>query len=383
MRNFLEGVTSPTATSPCRSQGTSARIEHLTARAGSGTLSLSGDASLGETPQAQLKLKADRFQVLGRVDRRIVASGNAQVRLGSDTLAVDGKFTSTKGLIDFTRGDAPTLGDDVAGRAAQGRCAADAGKHRRRAPGRAGPPPRLPRRSARSPSTCRSTWARSCGSAAAASTPCLRGNLHITSPDNRLAVNGTLFTVDGTYAAYGQKLSIDRGQLTFNGDVASPRLDIQATRPDLDIRVGVTVTGTALNPADPAVLGARHQRDGQAQLAGARTRQRRPRSRRHRPAAARRTGACSSGEGGGGSDQITRALGLDDLSIRQSDGEVSQTIVSLGKQLSQRWYIGYEQGLNATGGNWQLIYRIARRFTLRAQAGSDNAVDLIWTWRWQ
>ena len=48
------------------------------------------------------------------------------------------------------------------------------------------------------------------------------------------------------------------------------------------------------------------------------------------------------------------------------------TIVSVGKQISKRWYVGYERGLNATTGSWQLIYRIAQRFTLRAQAGGDN-----------
>jgi translocation and assembly module TamB len=62
---------------------------------------------------------------------------------------------------------------------------------------------------------------------------------------------------------------------------------------------------------------------------------------------------------------------------------VRETIVSLGKQLSRRWYVGYERSLNATAGTWQLIYRIAQRFTLRAQSGEDNSLDAIWTWRWQ
>jgi translocation and assembly module TamB len=61
--------------------------------------------------------------------------------------------------------------------------------------------------------------------------------------------------------------------------------------------------------------------------------------------------------------------GLDEVSLRQSDGEVRETVISLGKQLSRRWYVGYERGVNATTGTWQLIYRIAQRFTLRAQSG--------------
>ena len=48
----------------------------------------------------------------------------------------------------------------------------------------------------------------------------------------------------------------------------------------------------------------------------------------------------------------------------------------------RNWYVGYERGINATTGTWQLIYRVAQRLTLRAQAGEDSALDAIWTWRW-
>ena len=92
--------------------------------------------------------------------------------------------------------------------------------------------------------------------------------------------------------------------------------------------------------------------------------------------------ALLTGDGEGPTDQLTRAIGLDEVSVRQSDGEVRETVISLGKQLSRRWYVGYERGVQATTGTWQLIYRVAQRFTLRAQSGEDNAVDLIWTWRW-
>jgi translocation and assembly module TamB len=90
-----------------------------------------------------------------------------------------------------------------------------------------------------------------------------------------------------------------------------------------------------------------------------------------------------AGERSSPTSDLTHRLGLDDLSLRQSDGEVRETVVSLGKQLTRRWYVGYERSLNATAGTWQLIYRIAQRFTLRAQSGLDNSLDLIWTWRWQ
>ena len=59
------------------------------------------------------------------------------------------------------------------------------------------------------------------------------------------------------------------------------------------------------------------------------------------------------------------------------------TVVSVGKQISRHWYMGYERNLSALGGNWQLVYSLAQRFKVRAQAGEDNAIDFIWQWRWR
>jgi translocation and assembly module TamB len=93
--------------------------------------------------------------------------------------------------------------------------------------------------------------------------------------------------------------------------------------------------------------------------------------------------ALLAGEGSGGGDPVSAILGLDDLSVRQkADGDNRDTVLSVGKQLHRRWYLGYERSLNATAGTFQLIYRLAQRFTLRAQSGLDNSVDIIWTWRW-
>jgi translocation and assembly module TamB len=91
--------------------------------------------------------------------------------------------------------------------------------------------------------------------------------------------------------------------------------------------------------------------------------------------------ALLAGEEEAPTDQLIRTLGLDEVSLKQTDGEVRETVVSLGKQLSRRWYVGYERGVNATTGTWQLIYRIAQRFTLRAQSGLENSLDFIWTWK--
>jgi translocation and assembly module TamB len=186
-------------------------------------------------------------------------------------------------------------------------------------------------------------------------------------------------TATGTYAAYGQKLSIERGDLTFTGAAENPRLDIIATRPNLEQTVGVAVTGTALNPrvrlfSEPEMADISWLVLGRASDGLGRT---------DTALLQRAALGLLAGEGSGPTDQLINAIGLDEVSFRQTEGEVRETVVSLGKQLSRRWYVGYERSLNATTGNWQLIYRVAQRLTLRAQSGLDNSLDAIWTWRWQ
>ena len=49
---------------------------------------------------------------------------------------------------------------------------------------------------------------------------------------------------------------------------------------------------------------------------------------------------------------------------------------------SERVYVGYSQSLDATGGGWELVYKIAKRLTVRLETGEQTAIDLVWTWRW-
>jgi translocation and assembly module TamB len=82
-------------------------------RAGSGTLSLTGGATFGAQPQVQVQAVAERFAALGRIDRRVVVSGKADVVFAPESLKVDGALAVDEGLFDFTRADAPRLDADV------------------------------------------------------------------------------------------------------------------------------------------------------------------------------------------------------------------------------------------------------------------------------
>jgi translocation and assembly module TamB len=338
-----------------------------------GKVSATGEARLSTPAQATVRVQADHFAALQRVDRRLIVSGDAQLQLTQDSIGVDGALRVDEGLFDISRSDAPTVGDDVnvlkpegdanedtstvstGGRKTRVKVDIDLGDH---------------------------LHIQGRGLEAK-----LTGKLKATVVGNKPSVLGTVNVVNGRYAAYGQKLVVAHSTVVFTGPADNPRLDILAMRPqvgtatDADVKVGVSITGTAQDPrirlyADPEmseteklswlVLGRAPSGLGGADIGLLQS------------AAV----ALLSGEGKSTSDNLIGALGLDELSVHQSDGTVKETVVNVGKQVSKYWYVGYERNLAATSGSWQLVYRLAQRFMVRMQAGEANALDFIWSWRW-
>jgi len=384
IRNALEGVYGHDGQAAIRLTGDQARIERFHLVGGSGTLDLTGSASLGAAPLAKLQLQARQFQLLGRIDRKIVASGNLALQLSDDAIKVDGKLGIDEGLFDLSNGNAPSLDSDVevldAGAAADGGDAAAA----------------VPKPSRSTQLDLAVSLGNNLKLRGRGIDTTLEGDLQITSPGGLLTVRGDVRTAGGQYVAYGQKLDITRGEIFFTGPLADPRLDILAVRPNLDVTVGVAITGTALAPhvrlmSEPEMsdsdklawlmLGRAPDTVGGADTA----------------LLQQAAMALLAGEGEAPSDQVLKRLGLTDFAVGQkADADnVKRTVVSLGRQLSKRIYFGYERSANATGGNWQLIYRIAQRLTIRAQAGVDpttttalnpgtqsKSLDAIYTWHW-
>jgi translocation and assembly module TamB len=195
-------------------------------------------------------------------------------------------------------------------------------------------------------------------------------------------LTGQVRTEGGRYKAYGQQLDIDTGVLRFNGAYDNPDLDIIALRPNLSQRVGVQVSGTALLPrirlyADPEMPDA----DKLAWLVLGRS--------------AASGGAESavlqqaalvllSGNGKSLSGELANSLGLDEISLAsgsRSDINATGAAVTLGKRLSKDFYMAYESSLSGTFGSLYIFYDLSRRLTLRAQAGQQSALDLIFTVR--
>jgi len=372
LRNLFQGAHLRDGELAVALQGREAVVERLVFHGGGeGTLSVNGRATLTHAaPRAELRIAADRFRALDRVDRRITVSGSADLALQDKHLRLGGRFEVDEGLIDFSQAETPrnesdvivvnrpgarTLPKDQPGLFAQTevQLAIDLGEKLRL---RGGGLDTL-----------------------------LRGQLRVTTrPSGDLHVAGVVRTVEGTYSAYGQRLAIERGELAFTGDVANPQLDVIAVRPGLDTqRVGVVVTGQAVNPR-VRLYSAPNLPEFEALAWLVLGREPGALGREDTALLQRAALALLAGDQSGTGPGLVQRLGLDELSFSAgAGGNLSEGIVSLGKQVSNRLYVGYEHALAAAGGTWQLVYRIAGRFTVRLQAGEDQSLDAIWTWRWE
>ncbi len=327
----------------------------------------------------ELDAKAQALRVTTRPDQRLVVSGNLAARLIDTRLVLRGILLADQALFVLPEDNSPKLGSDVVvkrGKSVPGKADQVADK----------PPPRaqtlIPDLNiVLDPGPNFQVQGHGLKTR-------LTGLLTLQAEgrDEPPRLTGELHTASGTYRAYGQSLRIEDGTLRFAGVYDNPTLDIRAVRPNLSQVVGVEVSGTAQLPvvrlySDPdlpdaeklswLVLG-RSSANGGAEAAML------------QQAAL----ALLAGRGVAPSEGIGKAFGLDEVSLGQIattnlDGTTgTEATVRLGKRISRDFYVAYERGLAGTLGTFYVFYDLSRRFTLRGESGIQNAVDLIFTTRY-
>ncbi len=192
-------------------------------------------------------------------------------------------------------------------------------------------------------------------------------------------ITGEIRTENGRYRAWSQVLNVETGLIRFNGPYDNPSLDILALRPNIAVKAGVQVTGSAKAPrvqlySDPAMPDAEKiswvvmGRDPSGGGASSAMMQQ----------------AALALLGGGSGESLTgniaKSLGLDEIGLGGSDG--ASAGLSLGKRLSKDLYVTYEAGLGGTLGALYIFYDFTRNLQLRGSAGTSSALDLIYTLRY-
>jgi translocation and assembly module TamB len=324
-----------------------------------------------------LQIDAKSLRVSSRADRRLVVSGQVTARLQSGQMQIRGLLKADQALFVLPDESTPNLGDDVV--------------VLRPASSQPNPPSTRPTPAVH-PFEIGMPDVRvtldlgpDFQLQGKGLNTRLTGQLELVSQASTQGLprlHGQVRTSGGRYKAYGQQLNISTGVLRFNGAYDNPGLEIIALRPHLTQNVGVQVSGSALLPrirlyADPdmpdadklawLVLG-RSAANGGAESA----------------VLQQAAMVLLSGNGQTFTSELAGSLGLDEISLATSSrtgSNATGAAVTLGKRLSQDFYMAYETSLSGTIGSLFIFYDLSRRLTLRAQAAEQSALDLIFTIR--
>jgi translocation and assembly module TamB len=324
----------------------------------------------GNEMTMNLKLTADKLEALSRPDRTLVLSGTSEIVRDAKRFQLNGKFRADRADIELPDENSPTISDDVV------------------ILGRTKPTIKETAQSMPLNVDLEAELGNDFRLKGKGLDAYLTGGVHVRIADRRPPrINGSISVVNGTYAAYGQKLAIERGVINFTGAYDNPGLNILAVRKrpegtelsETNVEAGVEVRGTALAPtarlvSTPSVPdseklswlvlghGMDDMQGNEMGLLGT------------------AAGALFGGKGGG---SFANKIGLDELGVSQGKGNATgleNTVVTVGKKLSSRAYLAFEQGAGSATSLVKLRYKLNQRITLQFQTGTNNALDVLYTW---
>ncbi len=205
----------------------------------------------------------------------------------------------------------------------------------------------------------------------------LEGSVRITGSSNTpYTSSGRVVLRGGRYQAYGQNLTIDSGELIFNGPLINPTLNIRANRKATDGTVaGIHLTGTP-TALKSQVYSEPAKGDAEALsylLTG------------------RPLGSADSAEGamlnqaafalgltsaGSIASIIRNELGFETLGI-QGGAENRQFVA--GKRIGERLLIEYAYGMIDNLGTLLLRYQLTNRIILESRSGTARMLDIVYS----
>jgi translocation and assembly module TamB len=343
------------------------RVERLAVRGGQGTLSAQGSLPLRLADgNARLAWQAQQFTVLDRREMRLVASGSGEVGFDGRKLLLSGELRADRGSIEYAADQLPKLADDIVIEGARRRT-----------------------RDTTAPLPIALDIYLDLGSDLVVRMRGFDGKLAgrvnlKTSAEGQLLAYGEVRAVNATFFAYGKRLRVDPGILTFDGPLDNPALQITAWRRNQAVEAGIQLSGTVRAPrvqlvSQPPVpeserltwlvLGRAPSDTTRADLGLLQ-------------AAAGALLARGDITSMPLDQRLAKTFGLDEISLRGT-GDVESRVVAFGKRVSDKVYVSYEQSISTVASNLvKLDYSISRRWSVRAETGTSSGGGLFYRFSW-
>lgn len=320
-----------------------------------GTAELSGTVSMeNSVPDVDIGAVFDKYRILSRPNRRLTVSGNTRLRYSPQKgISVTGMIKTDQGLFGSQKSSMPSVGDDVV----------VLGEVKKEA-------------AASLPVNMNLTLDLNDGIrfSGYGADVTIGGKLTLTAqPGGNVRGVGTVRVIKGRYKAYGQDLDITKGTVSFVGPLNDPNLNIRAERRLSPVGAGVEILGSLNSPR--ITLTANEPMSEKDKLSWLILNRAGSGSSGDNAALSAAAGALLAG-------QINDRIGLvDDLGFTSKRSRNAQTgelnpaeqVLTVGKQLTGKLYIGYEYGISSAEQSVKLIYRLTRAIQAVARIGSRSS----------
>lgn len=343
-------------------------------RPATGTVTAEGAVDLG-TRKGTIRVKASSYPLTRLATRFLAVSGEGRAEIDGTTTVMTGDFKADAGWFGIPASAPPSLSDDViVDRGGEAPVAAK-GVERIRLDLRVDLGEHLHFRG-------RGLATRLAGSLR------LAGDI-----GTNLRTTGTIRAVGGTYDAYGRTLAIERGALNFQGAVDNPGINVLALRKGLSVEAGVEVVGTVARPRvrlvsspdvpDPEKLSwlvlGRGQGDVSAGDAATLIAAANALLGNDAPSSSKLLGGLGLDEVRVGPDQagVLGALPQSTVAGRTRTASAAE-VVTVGKRLSDDFYVSYRQGLADAEGSLRIAWQLTRALQLILRAGSLPGIDVVY-----
>ena len=336
-------------------------LKQATLAAGDGKLSATGDLRLDDRKVAgTLAIKFDKFEAVSRTDRTMVVSGTGSMRFGANGIDVTAEVKADRGSLQLAERRGPVLSSDIV----------IVGREQDEEE------PALPATRVRF--DVKFDMGDDFKVKGAGFDGKLGGIIRIAGVGTELRAIGAVAVREGTYEGYGQRLTIDRGNLVFSGPIDNPALDIVAVRKNLAVEAGVQISGTALAPqakltSTPNVpdteklswlvlghgLAASNKSDYGILTSAA-------------------AGLLGSSDSASIQSRIAATLGVDEIGVSGLGGDKGG-LLTVGKQISSRLRLTFEQGFSKAATLIKARYSVYQHIDFQVQLGTDSGVDIFYT----
>ncbi|OSI35557.1 translocation/assembly module TamB domain-containing protein [Neisseria dumasiana] len=334
-----------------RIQGQSWLIDSLRFHRG-GTVELKGTVGLNNAePNVNVDILFNQYHALDKANRRLTLSGNAKMLYTeANGIILTGALKADSGRFGLQKSGMPTLDEDVV------------------VLGEVEKPKTTPTPISMNLVLDLNNNLRFTGEGLDVT---LGGQLNLTAkPGEAVQGVGTVNVIKGRYKAYGQDLDITKGQISFVGPLTSPNLNIRAERRLSAVGAGVEVLGSLNNPRISLVTNeAMSEKDKLSWLI----------LNRASSGSDSDEAALSAAAGAFLAGRVNDKLGLvDDFGFTSKRSRNAQTgelnaaeqVLTVGKQLTNNLYLGYEYGINSTTQSVKLVYQLTRAIQAVARVGS-------------